>query len=201
LDLMRVVASVAHADRRIPRRPSVCWGRDFELVVPVSNPDFWSGEPSTALAGLLHFLSGDVWNFSFRKIADQPQLPLQTELEFPCNGELAMAYSNGLDSFASSRLVASGTVNLSEGPQKKRGIVLVTTGRKLNAELKNTLTPFGYSARQVSVPFQIRRNGAGFQLRKASYRTRPLFSRRWRRSPRPSPEEIPSSSPKAAKAL
>src|SRR5882724_5179850 len=59
LDLMRVVASVAHADRRIPRRPSVCWGRDFELVVPVSNPDFWSGEPSTALAGLLHFLSGD----------------------------------------------------------------------------------------------------------------------------------------------
>jgi 7-cyano-7-deazaguanine synthase in queuosine biosynthesis len=172
LDLMRVVASVAHADRRIPRRPSACWGRDFELVIPVSNPDFWGGEPSAALARLLHLLSGDVWSFSFRKLADQPQLPLQTELEFPCSGELAMAYSNGLDSFASARLVASGTVNLSDGPQKKRDIVLVTTGRKLNAELKNTMTQFGYSVRQVSVPFQIRRNGAGFQLRETSYRTR-----------------------------
>jgi hypothetical protein len=169
---MRIIASVAHADRRIPRRPSVCWGRDFEMDIPVSDPDFWSAEPGVKLAEMLNFVSGDVWDFSFRKHVGAVHIPQQTELEFPCNGELATAYSNGLDSFAVSRLVASGVVKLGEGSQKKRDIVLVTTGKQINAELRQSLTPFGYSARQVSVPFRILRTGVGFQLREASFRTR-----------------------------
>jgi hypothetical protein len=172
VDLMRIVGSVAHADRRIPRRPSVCWGRDFEMEIPVSDPDYWSAEAGVKLAEMLNFVSGDVWDFSFRKQVGTVHIPQQTEFEFPCNGELATAYSNGLDSFAVSRLVASGVVKLGDGSQKKRDIVLVTTGRQINAELRQSLTPFGYSARQVSVPFQIRRTGLGFQLREASFRTR-----------------------------
>lgn len=172
VDLMRIAASVAHADRRITRRPSICWGRDFEIDVPVSDPDFWSDEPNAKLAQLLGLLSGDAWSFRFRKQVSRIQIPSQRDLEFPTNGELAIAYSDGLDSFAVSRLVASGAVNLTDGFQGKRDIVLVTTGRKINAELKRSLTVFGYSARQVSVPFKISRYGDGFQLRETSYRTR-----------------------------
>jgi hypothetical protein len=172
VDLMRIAATVAHADRRITRRPSVCWGRDFELEIPVSDPDFWSGEPSKTLARVLRLVSGDTWAFLFRKLADEMQFPTQRELAFPTNGELTTAYSNGLDSFAGARLVASGSVKLGDGSQRQRDIVLVTTGRQINAELKQSLTPFGYGVRYVSVPFKIRRFGDGFQLREASFRTR-----------------------------
>ena len=171
IDLMRIVGAAAHVDRRIRRRPSICWGRDLEVAIPVSEPDFWS-EISERLVGVLNLLSGDNWSFVFRKIVEQVDVPKQPDLEFPVKGELALAYSNGLDSFSSVRLVASGVVPLSDGVQRKRDLVLVTTGREINSELRQSLTKFGYRARQVSVPFSIRRAGTGFELREPSFRTR-----------------------------
>ena len=172
LDLMRIAAAVAHTDRRICRRPSVCWGRDLEVAIPGSDPEFWSSEVSEGLVRLLDLLSGDSWNFVFHKAAARLQVPSQGYLQFPPMGELALAYSSGLDSFSSARLVASGAVPLSDGLQRKRDLVLVTTGRDINAELRQSLTEFGYHIRQVSVPFSIRRSGEGFELREPSFRTR-----------------------------
>jgi len=175
VDLMRVVAAVAHADRRVTRRVSVCWGRDIELDIPVSSPDFWEAEVAPNLIRLLNLLSGDCWSFKFRKLKHGIELPMQHQLAFPPNGELVTAYSNGLDSFAVARLMASGEVPLKEGTSSKQNLVLVTTGQKINAELKATHTPFGYSVRCVSVPFVVRRFGEDFQLRETSYRTRALI--------------------------
>jgi hypothetical protein len=173
IDLMRVLAAIAHADRRIPRRPSICWGRDIEIEAPVSDPDYWSSVREK-LTRVLGVLTGDVWSFSFRKLQDRIQFPVQHELEFPAQGQAAMAYSNGLDSFASARLVASGVVPLHGRPGRKHDLVLITTGKAFNAQLKQEITNFGYSTRQVSVPFSIRRIGEGFELREQSYRTRAL---------------------------
>jgi len=170
---MRVLAAIAHADRRIARRLSICWGRDIEIEIPVSDPDFWSSV-GKKLVGILDILSGDRWRFSFRKLNESIQFPMQRELEFPAQGQPAMAYSNGLDSFASARLVASGAVPLGARAAQKHDLVLVTTGKAFNAQLKAEITNFGYSTRQVSVPFSIRRIGHGFELREQSYRTRAL---------------------------
>jgi len=174
VDLMRVIASVAHADRRITRRPSICWGRDIELDIPVSDPDFWLSEIAPNLIRLLNLLSGDSWSFSFRRPKQISKLPVQQLLAFPPNGELVTAYSNGLDSFAAARLVASGKIALGDGVQENRNLVLVTTGQKINADLQATYTPYGYTTRLVSVPFVIARFGKNFQLREQSFRTRAL---------------------------
>lgn len=169
LDLLRVLAAVAHADRRVVRRHSVCWGRDIELSIPVSEPDLWSkAEPK--LSALLYLLSGDNWSFSFRHSKYEFAIPGGEYLAFPPNGELATAYSNGLDSFSIARLVASGEIKLSDGVDGKKNLVLVTTGQKLH--LSDTHIQFGYRVRQVSVPFTISRFGKSFQLREFSYRTR-----------------------------
>lgn len=169
LDLLRVLAAVAHADRRVVRRHSVCWGRDIELNIPVSEPDLWSSaEPK--LSALLNLLSGDGWSFSFRLSRHEYAIPDGDYLAFPPNGELATAYSNGLDSFSIARLVASGEVKLSDGAEGKKNLVLVTTGQKLHKS--DTYVQFGYRVRQVSVPFTISRFGKSFQLREISYRTR-----------------------------
>ncbi len=169
LDLLRVLAAVAHADRRIVRRHSVCWGRDIELSIPVSEPDLWSrAEPK--LSALLNLLSGDNWSFSFRRSKYEYPVPDGEYLAFPPNGELATAYSNGLDSFGIARLVASGEVKLSDGVGGKKNLTLVTTGQKLH--MSDTYVQFGYRVRQVSVPFAVSMFGKGFQLRESSYRTR-----------------------------
>jgi len=67
LDLIRLVAAVAHVDRRLPRRPSVCWGRDLHLRLPMSDPAFWSAPKRVdELSCLLGALTGDKWSSSFR---------------------------------------------------------------------------------------------------------------------------------------
>jgi 7-cyano-7-deazaguanine synthase in queuosine biosynthesis len=171
LDLLRVIASVAHADRRLTRRHSVCWGRDFILDIPVSDPDFWSAlKPS--FCSVLECLSGDSWDFSFRKLTIPIELPNEGYLDFPPDGELATAYSDGLDSFTVARLVASGEIALSDGDRHKRNIALITTGRTLH--LGDISNQFGYRARQISVPFKVKRVGKDFYLREISYRTRAL---------------------------
>lgn len=168
-DLLRVLAAVAHADRRVVRRHSVCWGRDIELDIPVSEPELWlKAEPK--LSAVLYLLSGDSWSFSFRASKYEYSMPDGEYLAFPANGEIATAYSNGLDSFSIARLVASGEVKLSDGAASKKNLVLVTTGQKLHTG--ETCFQFGYQARQVSVPFTISRFGKNFQLRETSYRTR-----------------------------
>jgi len=171
LDVLRIVASIAHADRRIPRRHSVCWGRDIELDIPVSDPEFWHNTASK-LRAVAELVTGDFWSFQFRKLSNEIELPTEGYLAFPPNEDLATAYSNGLDSFAVARLVASGHVRLSTGDASKKNLVLVTTGQKIY--LSDTYSQFGYRVRQISVPFSVPQLGKNFQLREASYRSRAL---------------------------
>jgi 7-cyano-7-deazaguanine synthase in queuosine biosynthesis len=170
-DLMRIVAAVAHADRRVPRRHSVCWGRDLNLRIPVSEPDFWESTASS-LSSLLFLLTGDGWSFLFRKQAYEAELPKDGYLEFPPEGDIATAYSNGLDSFTVARLVASGEICLSRGDTRKKNFLLVTTGQNLH--IGDTHSQFGYRVRRISVPFTVPRTGGAFKLREITYRSRAL---------------------------
>jgi len=169
VDLIRIAGAVAHADRRVTRRPSICWGRDIELDVPVCDLEFWRSVEGT-LSSLLNLLSGDEWSFSFRRMEDPSNIPETGFLRFPPNGEIATAFSNGLDSFSVARLVASGHASLESSSGGPKSLILVTTGRKL--QLAGTPDQFGRATRQVSVPFTIARRGKRFQLRESSYRTR-----------------------------
>jgi 7-cyano-7-deazaguanine synthase in queuosine biosynthesis len=143
----------------------------LELNIPVSDPDFWNFH-SNKLAHVLGLLSGDLWSLRFRKFAGTPYEPTQSLLEFAPSGELTIAYSNGLDSFAVARLVGSGVSNLSDPTRQRRDLVLVTTGQTIDREKSKSRIAGDFSARRISVPFAIRRKGRSFQLRETSYRTR-----------------------------
>lgn len=68
LDLLVLAAMVHAADTRISRvqQSQDSWTREIHLVVPVSNPDKWnSARP--VLKNMLNFLTGDLWEFGFRK--------------------------------------------------------------------------------------------------------------------------------------
>jgi hypothetical protein len=170
-DLIRVAASIAHADRRITRWAS-SWGRDIELSVPVAEPDFWNDKARRQLERLLDFLTGDRWSISFR-LAKQPSAPQVGEfLNLPPQQEPVIAYSDGLDSFAVGRLTAGGVFPLGDNVTGRRDLVLVTTGKKIRADREKKSSEFGYKTRKVSVPFQINRFGKDFQLRESSYRSR-----------------------------
>jgi 7-cyano-7-deazaguanine synthase in queuosine biosynthesis len=170
VDLIRIAACIAHADRRITRWASN-WGRDIELSIPVAESGFWNHTAAAPLQRLLNLLTGDRWNFVFRA-SKQPSVPQFGEfLNFPPQQEPVIAYSDGLDSFAVGRLAAAGVFPLGDNIAGRRDLVLVTTGKKIRADRKKRPSEFG-STRRISVPFKIRRLGEGFQLRESSYRSR-----------------------------
>jgi hypothetical protein len=95
IDLMRITATVAHTDRRICRRPSVCWERDLEVSIPVSDPEFWSSEIAEGLVRLLNLLSGDSWNFVFHKSAAEVQLPRAAVAAAQSEGDIVVIPESG----------------------------------------------------------------------------------------------------------
>ena len=68
LDLLVLAAHVHAADTRISRvqQSQDSWTREIRLVVPVSDPDRWVSATSI-LKNMLNFLTGDRWEFGFRK--------------------------------------------------------------------------------------------------------------------------------------
>ncbi|HUN86781.1 MAG TPA: 7-cyano-7-deazaguanine synthase [Terracidiphilus sp.] len=142
-DALLVAAAVEFADKT-RRRPSFTWRREFDVLVPVHDPDRWNDrQVKDALIGTLSFLTGDVWKIDFykrRKPADQPQ---QSKLNLPSNVEAVLPFSNGLDSKAvaglMTRQLGDRLVRIRLG-SKLRGKEVLATGRE----------PF------TSVPYQVK---------------------------------------------
>lgn len=62
-DLFRITAAAYLTDTAV-RKPSVSLHRNLDLTVHVEDPGPWSGAGLTAVADLLHWLTGDAWTLS-----------------------------------------------------------------------------------------------------------------------------------------
>ncbi|WP_338352882.1 Qat anti-phage system QueC-like protein QatC [Thalassolituus oleivorans] len=101
LDLLVLAAHVHAADTRISRvqQSQDSWTREVRIVVPVSDPDRWNAA-IPILKNMLNFLTGDRWEFGFRKrplrfqsIVEQEELDL-----IPPSFDSLSLFSGGLDS-------------------------------------------------------------------------------------------------------
>jgi hypothetical protein len=155
-DLVYIAGAVAFADRAVPRRIAICWRRELEVVVPVSDPDFWR-QPTVVrtLTETLELLTGDTWSFQFSASKKKPRVDPQAKFPFGWESSVVMPYSNGLDSFATERLTRRDS--------PKIGVINVTTGRR-------SLARKGQPQYRVSIPFSPRGNYV--RLREISYRSR-----------------------------
>jgi len=103
-DALLVAASVEFCDR-IQKRPSLSWGRRFELQIPVHDVDHWSSKPVIgALTETLDFLTGDSWNIQFTNRHKPEELPKQGNLAMPLDISAIIPFSDGMDSRAVSAL-------------------------------------------------------------------------------------------------
>jgi len=132
-DALLVAAAVEFADRT-RRRPSFTWGRDFEVLVPVHDPDRWNDDKvKESLTDAVSFLTGDVWRFEFRKRKKDQNQPQQSKLNLPSNVEAVLPFSNGLDSKAVAGLMecvlGDRLVRIRLG-SKLRGKEMLAAGRE-----------------------------------------------------------------------
>ena len=141
-DALLVAAAVEFADRT-RRRPSFTWRREFEVLVPVHDPDRWNdGKIKKALTDAISFLTGDIWRFEFRKRKKDPDQPQQSKLNLPSDVEAVLPFSNGLDSKA-----VAGLMKRSMGDR----LVRIRLGSKLRGKevLAAGREPF------TSVPYRV----------------------------------------------
>lgn len=162
-DLVLLAGAVAFADRVVPRRPSVAWRRNLEVVIPVHTPDSWQRpELLHRLTSVLDHLTGDIWVVKFKSrkrginVKPQARLPLGGEVPF------VMPYSDGLDSFVTAQLMSARHPNVP--------LILVTTGKRGTQSLVGRNADLGRLLYSVSVPFRLSPRSARF--REPSYRSR-----------------------------
>lgn len=101
LDLLVLAAHVHAADTRISREQQSqdSWTREIRLVVPVSDPDRWVAAKSV-LKNMLDFLTGDRWEFGFRKRPSRFQSIVEQQESdlFSHPFDALSLFSGGLDS-------------------------------------------------------------------------------------------------------
>jgi 7-cyano-7-deazaguanine synthase in queuosine biosynthesis len=142
-DALLIAAAVEFADRT-RRRPSFTWRREFDVLVPVHDPDRWNdGKVKKSLTDAVSFLTGDVWRFEFRKRKKDETQPQQSKLSLPSDVEAVLPFSNGLDSKA-----VAGLMKRSMGGR----LVRIRLGSRLRS--KEVLAP----GREpfTSVPYQVK---------------------------------------------
>jgi 7-cyano-7-deazaguanine synthase in queuosine biosynthesis len=110
-DLLEVAAYVYYADCSEKRGSEVDvyaerWRREFEFVIPVSNPDIWNkSEIKDLLIETIEFLSGDKFSFTF--IPPKPR-PVQLFINWPDiappypRASCICLFSGGIDSLIGS---------------------------------------------------------------------------------------------------
>jgi len=105
-DCMLMAGAVEYCDR-ILKRPSLGWGRDFELIIAVHEPDRWN-DPGVAgaLTDCLGFLTGDRWRLTFTGRRKKAAAPRQGHLQIPSGTLAVIPFSDGLDSRAVAGIVA-----------------------------------------------------------------------------------------------
>lgn len=103
-DTLLLAAAIDFCDR-IKKRPAHGWGREFDLLIPVDDPDRWSGKVSESLIEVLTFLTGDRWHINFHRRKSPVSLPYQRNFEMPNPSAAILPFSDGLDSLAVSALI------------------------------------------------------------------------------------------------
>ncbi len=105
-DALLVAAAVEFCDRA-RKRPTMGWGRQFDVRIPVHDPTTWNSPAvSGALKDALQFLTGDRWNFRFVKRLKAASAPQQGLFKLLSGAVAVFPFSEGLDSRAVSGLMA-----------------------------------------------------------------------------------------------
>lgn len=164
-DLLLVAGAVAFADRVVSRRSSIAWRRNLRVAVPVHDPDKWQERMLyRKLISTLDYVTGDNWEFSFKRRQSQTNVKPQARLAIPNEFSLVMPFSDGLDSFAVARLINA------EHPTTP--LILVTTGNHKNRALDRSNSELNRMLYRVAIPFTLSARRRNARHREASYRSR-----------------------------
>ncbi|MDR3385429.1 MAG: hypothetical protein P4L92_00125 [Rudaea sp.] len=156
---------VAFADRAVPRTPARSWAREIRITIPVLDLDFWQDSTvDQQLRSLLNLVTGDVWELAFIQRHQRLTAFQQNSLLFRANEEpVVMPFSDGMDSLAVARLFHDSEPNAP--------LIMVTTGKRPDADAQARRGESGGRRFRFSVPFKIRSP----RLRELSYRSRALI--------------------------
>jgi len=140
-DAFVVAAAVDFCDR-LAHRPQLGWGRQFEVGIPVHEPDRWSGQLCNLLVDSLGFLTGDRWRLHFRPRKSPANVPGQSNFDIPDPSSAILPFSDGLDSLMVSALV-----------ERQRKLIRVRLGPERNSRK-------AWTARQpfAEVPYRIKQD-------------------------------------------
>lgn len=110
-DLFVIAIAVFAADKRVSRRQFIdCWTRQIDISIPVIEIEQWVSTIDQ-WNEMLNFLTGDCWNFSFRKSEIQYSLRTRSSSVTLDIGacDVVSLFSGGLDSFCGAiRLLEEG---------------------------------------------------------------------------------------------
>ena len=127
-DLFLIACAVYAADIRINRYQHAqdSWTRQLKIFIPVSNIKIWL-DVSETLKSILGFLTGDIWDFEFRRRPNNDPLfsisksKLYTGM--PYVTDTVCLFSGGMDSFIGAyNLLKNGTVPLLIGHSKSADV-------------------------------------------------------------------------------
>ncbi|MFC0858886.1 Qat anti-phage system QueC-like protein QatC [Pasteurella multocida] len=102
MDFITIAMAVTAADTFVLRKNTANgWCRSFSITLPLCQPDIWHAN-KTHLEHILHFLSGDIWQFDFQADGQLPpqlyKLNGRTKLVDLRNKDSVCLFSGGLDS-------------------------------------------------------------------------------------------------------
>lgn len=100
-DLLFISAVIYCIDKLIPRSETVdSWTRQLKVEIPVSDPDKWK-QNATGLSNAISFLTGDLWNISYRPLECSLIKPTRERynlFEEETRFDVVSLFSGGLDS-------------------------------------------------------------------------------------------------------
>ena len=148
-----LVAAVVEFCDKISKRPKLRWGRNFDVRIPVHDPDAWNKESvSHSLQEALQFLTGDQWHLRFVRRQKAVPHPQQGLFSLPAGAVAVIPFSEGLDSRAVSGLMAK---ELGDGLTRVR-LGTKSFDRPTDASGKTHKFPF------ATIPYEISSGGERF---------------------------------------
>ena len=102
MDFLTIAMAVTAADTFVLRKDTANgWCRSFSITLPLCRPAIWQAN-KVHLEHILHFLSGDIWQFDFQENGQNPPQPYsqndRTKLVDLRNKDCVCLFSGGLDS-------------------------------------------------------------------------------------------------------
>lgn len=153
-DAFVVAAAVDFCDR-MAHRPQLGWGRQFEVSIPVHEPEQWKGEVCRLLIDAVSFLTGDRWQIQFRPRKSNAERTGQTNFVIPDPSSAILPFSEGLDSRMVSALV-----------EQQRKLVRVRLGAESGKRKRRVARKFPFA----EIPYRIRQDQ--FRFPESSSRAR-----------------------------